>query len=104
MIKKQKPKPTLDELIPKEDVKQSFEDADKKEAEYKELKEIVATAANGKKAGRPLQGKSKTRHKITFYINDEQLDYLESLTNRKERTPHAVAKKLFLAHYELHSK
>jgi hypothetical protein len=30
--------------------------------------------------------------------------YLESLTNRKERTPNAVAKKLFLAHFELHSK
>ena len=102
MLKKQKPK--IGDLVPKVKVENSFEGADAKEAEHKELKEIVASKNGEKKAGRPLQGKSKTTHKIAFYVNDEILDYLESLTNRKERTPNAVAKKLLLAHYELHSK
>ena len=97
MIKKDKPK--IGDLVKKVEVEHSFEVADKKEAEHKQLKEIVSS----KKGGRPLQGKSKATHKIAFYVNDEQLDYLENLTNRKERTPNAVAKKIFLAHYELHS-
>jgi hypothetical protein len=99
MLKKTKPK--IGDLVPKVEVANSFEAADKKEAEHKELK---ASKSEEKKAGRPLQGKSKSTHKIAFYVNDETLDYLESLTNRKERTPNAVAKKLLLAHYELHSK
>ena len=100
-----KPKVGLGAVLPKtEKVEHSFEKEDQKQKEHKELKEIVSTIAQEKKAGRPIQGKSKTKHKIAFYVNDEQLDYLESLTNRKERTPNAVAKKLFLAHYELHSK
>ena len=102
MLKKNKPK--IGDLVPKVEVSHSFEGADKKEAEHKELKEIVASKTEEKKSGRPLQGKSKATHKIAFYVNDEQLEYLESLTNRKERTPNAVAKKLFLANYELHSK
>ena len=102
MIKKTKPK--IGDLVPKIEVENSFEGADAKEAEHKELKEIVASKSEEKKAGRPIQGKSKATNKIAFYINDEQLEYLESLTNRKERTPNAVAKKLLLAHYELHSK
>lgn len=102
MLKKQKPK--IGDLVPKVEVSNSFEGADKKESEYKELKEIAASKTEKKKAGRRIQGKSKATHKIAFYVNDEQLEYLENLTNRKERTPNAVAKKLFLAHYELHSK
>jgi predicted nucleotidyltransferase len=100
-----KPKVGLEAILPKtEKVEHSFEKEDQKQKEHQELKEIVSTMAQEKKAGRPIQGKSKAKHKIAFYINDEQLDYLESLTNRKERTPNAVAKKLLLAHYELHSK
>ena len=98
MLKKDKPKIT--DLVQKVEVAHSFESADKKEAEHKELKEIATSVA--KKAGRPLKGKSKAKNKIAFVVDDEQLEYLESLTNRKERTPNAVAKKLFLANYELH--
>jgi hypothetical protein len=102
MLKKQKPK--IGDLVPKVEVSQTFEGADAKEAEHKELKEIIASKNGEKKAGRPMEGKSKTKHKVAFYVNDEQLEYLESLTNRKERTPNAVAKKMIVSHIELHIK
>ena len=100
-----KPKKSIDEIIPKSDTNNTFESADKKEQEHKELKEVVETIVQStKKAGRPMIGKSPTRHKIAFYVNDEQLEYLESLTNRKERTPNAVAKRIVLNAFELHNK
>ena len=102
MLKKSKK--SIDEIIPKSDTNNTFESADKKEQEHKELKKVVETIAQGKKAGRPMIGKSLTKHKIAFYVNSEQLEYLESLTNRKERTPNAVAKKIVLNAFELHNK
>jgi len=97
-----KPKKTIDEIVPKVEVEHSFEKADQEAKEHEELKEVAKTIT--KKAGRPLAGKTPTRHKIAFYVNDEQLEYLESLTNRKERTPNAVAKKIVINAYELHNK
>jgi len=90
---------SIKEAVKHEPLK-TFEDADKQAQEYQELK----STTRQKQTGRPLQGKSKATHKIYFVVNDEQYEYLESLTNRKERTPSAVAKKLFLVDYELHSK
>ena len=102
MLKKSKK--SIDEIIPKSDTNNTFESADKKEQEHKELKKVVETITQAKKAGRPMIGKSLTKHKIAFYVNSEQLEYLESLTNRKERTPNAVAKRIVLNAFELHNK
>ena len=91
---------SLKELIEKKkDGIKTFEDVQK---ESEKLKEIT----NVKKVGRKMLGKSYTRHKIAFYVNDEQLDYLYSLVNPREKlnTPSAVAKMLFLRDYELHGK
>jgi len=94
-------KMSLKELIEKkkEGVK-TFEDVQKESEKLKEL------TNNPKKVGRKMLGKSYTRHKIAFYVNDEQLDYLYSLVNPREKlnTPSAVAKMLFVRDYELHGK
>jgi len=80
----------------------SFEGADKKAQEYEELKNGVTQQV--KKAGRPTVGKSKATNKIAFMVDDEVHEYLESLTDKKDRTPNAVAKKLLMANYEIHGK
>jgi len=100
MIKKDKPK--IGNLIPKVEVNHSFESADKKEAEHKELKEIVSSNNDKRVAGRPTIGKSKATNKIAFVVDDEMLEYLESLTTKPDRTPNAVAKKLFIRDLEMH--
>lgn len=93
---------SLKELVEKkkESVK-TFEDVQKESDKLKALSEDTK-----KKAGRKMLGKSYTRHKIAFYVNDEQLDYLYSLVNPREKlnTPSAVAKMLFIRDYELHGK
>lgn len=93
---------SLKELVKKkkESVK-TFEDVQKESDKLKALSEDTK-----KKAGRKMLGKSYTRHKIAFYVNDEQLDYLYSLVNPREKlnTPSAVAKMLFIRDYELHGK
>jgi hypothetical protein len=95
---------SFDEALKKEDV-HTYEEAQAIADEHKQLKASKKEDSTGaKKAGRKMDGKSLTKHKIAFYVNDEQLEYLEILTNRKERTPNAVAKKLFVRDYELHSK
>jgi len=66
----------------------------------KEKTPIISTIE--KKAGRPITGKSKATNKIAFMVDDEVNDYLETLTDKKDRTPNAVAKKLLMAHYEIH--
>jgi len=66
-------------------------------------KETVVTQQD-KKAGRPTAGQSKATNKIAFVVDDEQLAYLENLTSKEFRTPNAVAKKLFLANYEIMKK
>ncbi len=55
-----------------------------------------------KAAGRPTVGKSKATNKIAFVVDDEMLEYLENLTTKQNRTPNAVAKKLFIKDYEMH--
>jgi hypothetical protein len=60
--------------------------------------------ATEKKAGRPVTGKSKATNKIAFMVDDEVLEYFESLTDKKDRTPNAVAKKLLMSNYEIHKK
>jgi len=80
----------------------TFENAEAKEQYHKQLKQEVQSKTETKKSGRPTAGKSKATNKIAFVVDDEQLEYLESLTDRKDRTPNAVAKKLFLANYEIH--
>ncbi len=98
-----KEKLNLDEVLSATTDAGAFADADAKELEHKALKNIVVNGSE-KKAGRPLQGKSKATNKIAFVVDDEVLEYLESLTNRKDRTPNAVAKKLLLANFEIHKK
>jgi len=80
----------------------TFDEADRKEKMFKELQNIVGKKE--KKAGRPTIGKSKATNKIAFMVDDETLSYLESLTDKKDRTPNAVAKKLLMANYEVHKK
>lgn len=101
MEKNKKKKIDIDEALEQETI-HTFEGADQKEKEHQELK-----SSNGKeekKAGRNVMGKSKATNKIAFVIDDEQLEYLESLTDRKDRTPNAIAKKIFIANYELNKK
>jgi hypothetical protein len=57
-----------------------------------------------KEAGRPMVGKTKATNKIAFMVDDETLAYLETLTDKKNRTPNAVAKKLLMSNYEIHGK
>ena len=76
---------------------QSFKKVEDKKVEVDNLKKQVEE----KKAGRPKNGKSKARNKIAFYVDDEQLEFLENLTTREDRTPNAVVKKIFLSHYNL---
>jgi len=92
---------SIKEAVKHEPLK-TFEDADKQAQEYQELKSITGQ----KRAGRPIQGKSKATHKIYFVVNDEQYNYLKSLMDydKKLNSPSAVAKMLFLKDYELHSK
>jgi len=82
----------------------AFTEADAKEQDHKNLKEIVAGGNDKKVAGRPVAGKSKATNKIAFMVDDEVLEYLESLTDRKDRTGNAVAKKLLMSNYEIHKK
>jgi hypothetical protein len=81
-----------------------FTKADEKEQDHRNLKSIVAGSDDKKVAGRPIAGKSKATNKIAFMVDDEVLEYLESLTDRKDRTGNAVAKKLLMSNYEIHKK
>ena len=101
MINKKK-KISIHEATAKEHIN-TFENADQKVKEYIALKEIVENNTSGK-SGRPTAGKSKATNKIAFVVDDEMLDYLESLTTKQDRTPNAVAKKLFIRDYEIHHK
>jgi hypothetical protein len=96
-----KKKLSLDEALNQEHIN-TFEGADAKAKEHQELK--AGVTQQDKKAGRPTAGQSKATNKIAFVVDDEQLAYLESLTSREFRTPNAVAKKLFLANYEINGK
>jgi hypothetical protein len=96
-----KEKLSLNDALKQEHIN-TFEGADAKAQEHKELKSGVTEQL--KKAGRPAIGKSKATNKICFVIDDEQLEYLESLTSKEARTPNAIAKKLFVSNYELHKK
>lgn len=96
-----KKKLSLDEALNQEQLN-TFEGADAKAAELENLKSGVTQ--QDKKVGRPTAGQSKATNKIAFVVDDEQLAYLESLVSREFRTPNAIAKKLFLANYELQKK
>jgi len=89
----------IDDVLDQDHIN-TFEKADKEAQEIKELKSN--NTDDKKSAGRKKMGKSLSKNKITFYVDDEQLEYMESLTNKKERTPNAIAKKLFVRDYELH--
>jgi len=71
-----------------------------------ELDDLLMKKEN--KAGRKMQGKSLTKHKIAFYVDDEQLNYLNSLIvngrGSKLKTENAVAKEIFLKDYEIHKE
>jgi hypothetical protein len=97
MVKK---KLNINEVCDQEHIN-TFENADQKVKEHLALKEIVEKTTD-KKAGRPTVGKSKATNKIAFVVDDEMLEYLESLTDKKDRTPNAIAKKLFIRDYEMH--
>lgn len=103
MVKDKKKKLNIDEVLEHDHIN-TFEDAEQKAQEHKKLKEEAKKEPIAKAAGRPTAGKSKATNKIAFVVDDEQLEYLESLINVKDKvyTANAVAKKLFLSHYELH--
>jgi urease accessory protein UreF len=90
-----KTKISLDDALEQDSI-HTFEGADQKAEILKNLEEV--------KVGRKRLGKSTVKHRVYFYVDDEQLEYLESLTNRKSRTPSAVAKKMFLKNYEMYNK
>jgi len=100
-----KPKISLDDALEQDSI-HTFEGADRKAEALKTLEEISKKVAENKevKAGRKRLGKSVAKHRVYFYVDDEQLEYLESLTSRESRTPSAVAKKMFLRDYEMHKK
>jgi hypothetical protein len=99
-----KNKISLDDALEQDSI-HTFEGADKQAQELKELKEEAnKETSNIKGAGRKRIGKSLTTHKIAFYVNDEQLEYLENMTNKEQRSPNAVAKRLFIKDYEMHSE
>jgi hypothetical protein len=87
---------SLADALKKEDA-HTYEEAQKKADELKTLKEETPLE---KKAGRPMEGKTKAKNKIAFYVNDETLEWLESKTDRKKRTPNAVSKKLIMNIFE----
>jgi len=98
-----KKKLSLDEALEQDHIN-TFEGADAKAQEHKDLKSGVTDQL--KKAGRPTVGKSKATNKIAFMVDDEQLEYLKSLMNYEQKlsSPNAVAKKLFLSNYEINGK
>jgi len=83
---------------------QSFSKAEKAKNMIDELQKKVNENEEIKKVGRPKNGKSKAKNKIAFYVDDEQLEFLENLTTREDRTPNAVVKKIFLANYKINSQ
>ena len=93
----------IDDVLEQDHIN-TFEGADKEAQEIKELKSNVNISDTRKSAGRKKIGKTLSKNKITFYVDDEQLEYMENLTNKKERTPNAIAKKLFIADFELHKE
>lgn len=80
----------------------SFEGADKKAQEHKDLKASMTQQVN--KGGRPLAGESKATEKVAFHIPKEVKAWLETLTNTKERTANAVIKKIIMQQYEVYKK
>jgi len=78
---------------------QSFTGAVKKAEEIEELKEKAEPPIN--RGGRPMQGKTKANIPVRFVISEEVDKWLESMTDRKHKTPSAVAKKILMAQYEL---
>ena len=80
----------------------SFEGADKKAQEHKDLKAGVTQQVN--KGGRPLAGESKATEKVAFHIPKEVKDWLETLTGVGKRTPNAVIKEILMREYEIHGK
>lgn len=80
---------------------QSFTGAVKKAEEIQELKEKAEPAVN--KGGRPMQGKTKANIPVRYVISEEVDKWLESMTDRKHKTPSAVAKKILMAQYQLHN-
>jgi hypothetical protein len=69
--------------------------------------ETQADKKEVKTAGRKMDGKTPVKHKIAFYVDDEQLAYLASMVvqgrGSKLKTENAVAKEIFLRDYQLHA-
>lgn len=80
----------------------SFEGADKKAQEHKDLKAGVTQQVN--KGGRPLASESKATEKVAFHITKEVKAWLETLTGVGKRTPNAVIKSMLMKEYEIHGK
>jgi hypothetical protein len=82
----------------------SFEGAKKNAQDLAILKEGTQITDKG---GRPIKGQSKATHQIRFNVDDETLAWLLKQTVKadgmpaKERTAHAVVKKILTAQFEL---
>ena len=72
-----------------------------------DLAALKADTQTTRKGGRPIKGQSKATHQIRFNIDDETLAWLLKQTVKangmpaKERTAHAVVKKILTAQFEL---
>lgn len=90
------------DTAPKKSIK-TFEGAKKKADDLKAMEEN----RNPKNAGAPIKGQSKATNQVRFTVDDETYTWLLKQTVKadgmpaKERTAHAVAKKILMAHYEL---
>jgi len=82
----------------------TFEGAKKNAQDLATLKADTQTIDKG---GRPIKGQSKATHQIRFNVDDETLQWLLKQTVKadgmpaKERTAHAVVKKILTAQFEL---
>ena len=101
MLKKKKV--NINEAIGQEQI-HSFEGADRKEKVFNQLDNLAKLVEGKNKGGRPIAGESKATEKVAFHIPKQVKDWLETLTNTKERTPNAVIKKILMQQYELNKK
>ena len=82
----------------------TFEGAKKNAQDLKDLKAGTETTNKG---GRPIKGKSPADYDIRFKVDEETFLWLQKQTTKadgmpaKERTAHAVAKKIVVAQCEL---
>lgn len=90
------------DTAPKKSIK-TFEGAKKKAEDL----EALQANKNPKNAGAPIKGQSKATNQIRFTVDNETYTWLLKQTSKadgmpaKERTAHAVSKKILMAQFGL---